>query len=64
MDIIFMNSRKSKTFDPHRHLLNLTDIIILKRSDKYVAFSNLNIYYTWKNLKKIIKKAINLTYQL
>ena len=49
MDTIFMNSRKSKTSDPHRHLLDLTDIIILKGSDKYVTFSNLNIYYTWKN---------------
>ena len=33
MDTIFMNSENSKTFDPHRLLLNLTDKINLKRSD-------------------------------
>ena len=56
MDIIFMNSENSKTYDPHRLLLNLTDKITLKRSDKYVALSNLSIYYTQKNVKKSYKK--------
>ena len=51
-----MNSGNSKTSDPHRLLLNLTDKINLERSDKYVALSNLSIYYTWKNIKKIIQK--------
>ena len=41
-----MNSENSKTFDPHRILLNLTDKINLQRSDKYVALANLSIYYT------------------
>ena len=40
-----MNSRNSKISDPHRQLLNFSDIINLKRSDKYVALSNLSIYY-------------------
>ena len=40
MDTIFTNSENSKTSDPHRLLLNLTDKINLKRSDKYVALSN------------------------
>ena len=44
IDAIFMNSKNSKTCDPHRLLLNLTDKIQLKRSDKYVAISNLSIY--------------------
>ena len=43
MDTIFMNSRNSKTSDPHRLLLNLSDNVTLKRSDKYVALSNLSI---------------------
>ena len=38
MDTIFMISENSKTSDPHRLLLNK-----LKRSDKYVALSNLSI---------------------
>ena len=31
-----MNSKNSKTSDPHRPLLNLNNKINLKRSDKYV----------------------------
>ena len=56
MNIIFMNSKNSKTSDPHRLLLNLTDKIDLRRKDKYIALSNLSIYYyTWKNIKKSYK---------
>ena len=47
-----MNSENSKTSEPHRLLLNFSDKINLKRSDRYVALSNLNIYDTWKNFKK------------
>ena len=45
MDTIFMNSGNSKTSDSHRLLLNFTDKIDLKKSNKYVALSNLSIYY-------------------
>ena len=51
MNTIFMNSNNSKTSDPYRILLNLTDKIELRRKDKYIALSNLSIYYTWKNIK-------------
>ena len=37
MDAILMNSRNSKTSDPHRLLLILADKIDSKRSDKHVA---------------------------
>ena len=52
MNTVFMNSKNSKTSDPHRLLLNLTGKIDLKRKDKFIALSNLSIYYTWKNIKK------------
>ena len=51
-----MNSKNSGTSDPHRLLLNLTDKVNLKRSYKYVALSNLSIYYTWENVKKVMQK--------
>ena len=51
MDTIFINSELSKTSDPHRILINLPDKIRLNRSDKYVALSNLSVYYTRKNIK-------------
>ena len=50
-----MNSKNSKTSDPHRLLLSLTDKEDLRRKDKYIALSNLSIYYTWKNIKKSYK---------
>ena len=50
-----MNSENSKTSDPQRLLINITYKINLKKSDKYAALSNLNIYYTWKNIKKSYK---------
>ena len=50
-----MNSENIKTSDPHTILLNLSDKINLKRRNKYVALSNLSIYYTWKNIKKLYK---------
>ena len=56
MNTTFMNSGNSKTSDPHRLLINLVDKINLKRSNKYVALSNLSTYYKQKNIKKSYKK--------
>ena len=47
-----MNSKNSKTSNPQKLLLNFSEKINLKRSDKYVALSNLSIYHTWKNIRK------------
>ena len=58
-----MNSENSKTSDYNRLLLNLSHKINLKSKDKYVALSNLGIYYTWKNIKSHTK-IMNLKYQL
>ena len=46
MNTIFVDSKNSKTSDPHGLLLNLTEKMNLKRSDEYVALSNLSIQYT------------------
>ena len=55
MVTMFMNSENSKTSDSHRLLLNFLNEINLNRSDKYVAISNLSIYYTYKNIKESYK---------
>ena len=55
MVTIFMNTGNSKTSDPHRLLLNLTDKTDLRTKDKYIALSNLSIYYIWKILKSLIR---------
>ena len=41
-----MNSGNGKASDPHRLFLNLSDKTNLTRTDKYIALSNLAIYYT------------------
>ena len=41
-----MKSENGKTSDSQRLLTNLSDKTKLKRNDKYVALSNLSIYYT------------------
>ena len=53
MDTISMISENSKTSDLHILLLNLLDKINLKL--KFVALSNVSVYYTWKNIKKSYK---------
>ena len=50
-----MNSKNSEISDPHRVLINPTDKINLKRSDKCVALSKFSNNYTWKNMKKSYK---------
>ena len=50
MDTIFIKSENSKTSDSDRLLVNIADKIKVKRSDKYVALSNISIYWTWKNI--------------
>ena len=51
MDTIFMNSENSRTSEHHVLVLKLTDKLDLRRGQKTVAFSNLSIYYMWKNIK-------------
>ena len=57
MNTIFMNSGSSKTSDLNELLCNLSDKINLKRNDKYVALSNLSIYYRWESIKKSWKSS-------
>ena len=51
METIFMNTKNSKTNEPHRFRLSLADKLNLKDPSKNMALANLSIYYTWKNIK-------------
>ena len=53
-----MSSGNNKTSDPHTLLLSITDKIDVRRKDKYIALSNLSIYFTWKNIKKSYENNI------
>ena len=72
METIFRNTENSKTNEPHRFKLDLTDKLNLKNPNKNMALANLSIYYTWKNIKskynnnkfKISAPTWNVTYDL
>ena len=50
-----MNSNNSKTSVSHMLLINLSEKIDFRRSDKYIALSNFSIYFTLKNIEKSYK---------
>ena len=61
-----------KTNEPQKLLLNLSQRLDLRNSEKHVTFQNLSIYYTWKNIRKQYEnnklkfhhEMINLNYQM
>ena len=48
METIFMNTENSKTSEPHRCKLDLTNKLNLKKPNKNEALANLSIYYIGK----------------
>ena len=46
-----MNSENSKTSKLHVLTLKLTNKLDLRIGEKVIALSNINICYTWKNIK-------------
>ena len=46
-----MNTENSKTNEPHKFRLSLSNELNLKNRNKNIALGNLSIYYTWKNIK-------------
>ena len=53
METFFMNTKNSKTSEPHKFRYNLIDKLDFKNPNKNMALANLSIYYTWKNIKSI-----------
>ena len=51
METIFMDTKNSKTNEPHRFKLDLIDKLNLKNLNKNMALANLSIYYIWENTK-------------
>ena len=48
-----MNTKNSKTSEPHRFKYILIDKLDLKNPKKNMSLAYLSIYYTWKNVKSI-----------
>ena len=51
-----MNTENSKMNDSHKFVLNLSQRLDLRSSNKHVALQNISIYYTWKNIRKQYRK--------
>ena len=51
METFFMSSRNSKTNEPNRFKYDLIDKLDLRNPNENMAFANLSLYYTWKNVK-------------
>ena len=51
METFFMNTKNSKTSEPHRLKYNLIDKSDLKNQNKNMELASLNIYFTCKNVK-------------
>ena len=50
-----MNTENSKTSEPHRFTLDLTDKLNFKSPSRNMDLANISIYYTWKNIKSKYK---------
>ena len=48
-----MNTENSKTNEPHKFRLSLSDKLNYKNWNKNISLGNLSIYYTWKNIKSV-----------
>ena len=60
METIFKNTENSKTNEPHKLDLNLSQRLDLRSSSKHVALQKLSICYTWKNKSKKLNNGITV----
>ena len=52
MGMKFTKTENSKTNEPHKFVLNLSQRLNLMSPNKYVAIQTLSIFCTWKNMRK------------
>ena len=56
-----MNTENSKTNEPHKFKLSLSDQLNLKNPNNNIALGNLSIYYTWKNIKSAYNNKFKIS---
>ena len=72
METILVTTENSKTNKQHKFILNLSQRLDLRSSDKHIALQKLSIHFSWKNIKhqfksnklKIIAPTWNDEFQL
>ena len=52
---MYTNTENSKTNKRHKFLLNFSQRLVLRSSEKHPALQNLSIYYTCKNIRRKYK---------
>ena len=55
MEVVFSNTINSKTNKTHKFVFKLLQILDLRSFNKHVAFQDLSICYTWKNIRQQYK---------
>ena len=55
METIFINTENCKINEAHKFVLNLSQRVDLKSSNKHIILQNLSVYYIWKNIRKQYK---------
>ena len=60
METTFMNRENSKTNEPHKFFLNLSQRLDIKSSYEHVALQNLSICYTWKNIRQLKNNKLKI----
>ena len=51
MEKIFMNTLNNRINESNWFIYQFADKLNLKNPNKNIAFANLSIYYTWRNIK-------------
>ena len=59
MGTIFINTENSKTSQPDKFVLHVSQRLDLRSSNKRIALQNMSIYYTWKNIRQQQKNKNN-----
>ena len=59
METIFMNIENSKANEPHKFVLNFSQRLDLRSSNKHVSLQNLSIYYKEKYETTVQKQSQN-----
>ena len=55
METIFMNTENRKTNESHKFVLNLSQNLDLRSSNRHATLQNLSVYYMRKNIRKRYK---------
>ena len=60
IEVILMNTENSKTNEPCKFFLNLSQRLDSRSLNKHFALQNLSVCYTWKNIRQQHKNKLKI----